>query len=219
MSLIKKHYEEYWESKGHLDTFAGYERNKVLPRLFIKDENVLDLGCGDGAVGEYLVKTVGIKLKGLDISEKAIKEARRRGIDASLYDLDKPLPFKDNTFDVVFWGDNVEHLFKPEKVLAEIRRVLKIDGRLVLSCPNMGYWRYRLYYLFHGRLADSEWSGQAPWSWGHIRFFNYDLLEKFLALEGFKINKSIGVSRRRLDLPFVNFLPNIFGMIFVIEAS
>lgn len=215
---VKEHYEGYW-SKPESDTFCSYERNLVLAQLFRSQERILDVGCGDGAVGEHLIKNLDAKVDGIDISLKAVEVARRRGINAKVWDLENSLPFKTNTFDAVFWGDNIEHLFKPAEVLDEIRRVLKKNGRLIMSCPNMGYWRYRLYYLFNGCPADTEWSGSLPWDWGHIRFFNKRILEKFLSLKGFKINKFIGVSRRRLDKPFLEIFPTLFGMIMVVEAK
>lgn len=220
MKGLKDHYEEYWKSKRFPDTFEGYERNWVLPRLFRKDEKILDIACGDGAVGEHLINEYQVEVFGVDISQKAVAEARKRGIKAKVHNIEEEkLPFPPQSFDVVFWGDNVEHLFKPEFVLKEIRRVLKNRGRLILSCPNMGYWRYRLYYLFHGRLPDTEWSGSAPWSWGHIRFFNHNILKDFLATEDFVVKKTFGISRRKPDFLFKGLLPKLFGMIFVIEAS
>lgn len=219
MSTQKEHYEEYWDTKQGLDFFAGYERNDILPKLFQKGEHVLDVGCGDGAVGEYLVKNLKVSAVGVDISESAVKSAKERGIKAQVFDVGKSLPFKDNTFDAVFWGDNIEHLFDPKKVALEINRVLKPSGRLIISCPNMGYWRYRLHYLIFGRLADTEWSGQPPWKWGHIRFFNYQLINSFLSATGFKVSKTYGVNRRKLDHYLANVFPKLFGMIFVIEAT
>lgn len=219
MLQVKKHYEKYWTSKYEKDTFLGYERNWVLPKFFKKGDLVLDVGCGDGAVGEYLIKNVDINVEGLDISKDAVSKAKKRGIKAKVGDLEKRFPFPNQTFDVVFWGDNAEHLFKPRDVLKEISRVLKTNGRLILSCPNMGYWRYRLHYLFRGMVPDSEYSGQPPWSWGHIRFFNKKVIENFLATEGFKIKKIVGVSRRRIDRSLLGMFPEFFGMIYVVEAS
>jgi len=218
MNTIKQHYEKYWQDRE--DAFTSYERNLVLPGFFQKGEHVLDLACGDGTVASFLQEKLNIKVIGVDISNTAIKQAGKNGVEAYVVDAEGNLPFKDNTFDVVFWGDNIEHLFDPFQTLKEIKRVLKSDGRLVLSCPNMGYWRYRLYYFLNGQLPDTEWTGLPPWAWSHIRFFNISILKLFLKEAGFKkITKVVGVSKRKIDQSLLNISPSLFGMITVIEAS
>ncbi|MBI4037338.1 class I SAM-dependent methyltransferase [Candidatus Daviesbacteria bacterium] len=196
----------------------NYERNWVLPSLFRKGEKVLDLGCGDGVVSEYLQKEIGSEVVGADISKEALAIAKKRGVDVRLVNAEKTLPFKDGEFDTVFWGDNVEHLFNPEYTLAQIKRVLKKGGRLVLSCPNMGYWRYRIHFFLKGSLPDTEWTGNPPWAWSHIRFFNGKIVGDFLASKEFRITKVKGVNKRFPDKFFLNFLPGLFGMIFIVEA-
>lgn len=217
MKDIKKFYDKYWLlERGE---FNNYIRNSKLVNFFKKGEMVLDVGCGDGVVGEFLQKEIGVELKGIDISEEAIKKAKKKGLEVKVSSSEQKFPFGDNTFDKVFWGDNIEHLFNPEITLKEIRRVLKKDGKLIISCPNMGYWRYRLHYFLNGCLPDTEWTGLPPWKWAHIRFFNFQVLENFLLSTGFrKITKVLGISQRRLDKPFLQIKPSLFGMIILLEA-
>lgn len=217
MKDLKDFYDRYWSENG--EDSSSYFRNLELPGFFKTGESVLDIGCGDGAVGALLQKEVGVKVTGLDISEEAVKKARQKGIDAKIGNSEQKLPFDDNSFDKVFWGDNIEHLFNPALAIKEIRRVLKKEGRLILSCPNMGYWRYRIHYFVNGDLPDTEWTGLPPWEWAHIRFFNLKILEDFIRSYGFKkITKVVGISERRLDKPFLKLQPSLFGMILLIEA-
>lgn len=216
----KKHYESYWTSKKGLETFEGYERNLHLKSLFEKGQKVLDLGCGDGAVSYFLEKNLGINVICADISKDAIKKAGKRGLNTILLNIEEDeLPFKNNTFDAVFWGDNVEHLFDPEKTLGEIKRVLKRGGSLILSCPNMGYWRYRFNFLLRGELSDTEWTGLPPWAWSHIRFFNPQILMRFLLSKGFSATRLIGVNRRFPDKILAKYFPSLFGMILIVKAK
>lgn len=218
LGIIKKHYDKYWEGKE--EEFGGYVRNKILLKLFLRGEKVLDLGCGDGAVGEVLQKKLGVKIVGMDISKAALEMAKKRGIKTVLGSSENKLPFNDQVFDAVFWGDNVEHLFSPIETAREIKRVLKPNGRLVISCPNMGYWRYRLYFFLKGRLPDTEWTGLKSWEWSHIRFFNFSLIEEFLSTAGFsRITRKIGVSERRLDKLLLPISNSLFGMILIMEAK
>ncbi len=218
MKNVKKFYNEFWsEDRGE---FGSYIRNLELPKLFKLGELVLDIGCGDGVVGDFLQKKVGVQVIGIDISEQAVKKARDKGIDAKVYNIEQRFPFADNTFDKVFWGDNIEHLFNPKQTIKEIKRVLKKEGKLILSCPNMGYWRYRIHYFLNGSLPDTEWTGLAPWAWSHIRFFNLKILKDFLYTFGFKkTTKVLGVSERRLDKLFLKINPSLFGMILILEVE
>lgn len=218
MKDISKLYNEYWsEDRGG---FGSYVRNLELPKFFNAGELVLDIGCGDGTVAEFLQKSAKVRIFGIDISEEAVKKAKNKGIDARVSSSEQRFPFKDNSFDKVFWGDNIEHLFNPMITIKEIKRVLKKSGKLILSCPNMGYWRYRIHYLLNGGLPDTEWTGLSPWEWSHIRFFNLKILEDFLLSSGFKqITKVIGISERRLDKPFLKLNPSLFGMILLLEVT
>jgi methionine biosynthesis protein MetW len=215
---VTKMYEGYWEGKTGLEQFEDYERNQVLKKLFKSEEMVLDLASGEGAVSEFL-KNLGCEVTAFDISKEALKKAQKRGVKTVQGNVEEKLPFKDQTFDAVFWGDNVEHLFLPAKTLAEIKRVLKKDGRLIISTPNMGYWRYRLYYLFNGMVPQTEWYNINPWQWEHIRFFNQNVITSFLKQGGFKITDFFGVSSRRLDKPLMEYLPSLFGMIMVVVGQ
>lgn len=217
MKDLRNFYNNYWSyNRGE---FSSYIRNLKLPDLFEAGEMVLDVGCGDGVVGEYLQRVSGVKVVGIDISKEAIKKAKEKGLDAKVYSSEQKFPFKDNFFDKVFWGDNIEHLFNPTRTAKEIRRVLKNSGKLILSCPNMGYWRYRVHYFLNGALPDTEWTKVPPWEWSHIRFFNLKILNDFLYSSGFnKITKVLGVSERKLDKPFLKIEPSLFGMILIVEV-
>lgn len=212
---VKAHYEDFWSK--HKDDFE-YDRNLSLPQFFKEGEKVLDVGCGDGTVALYLKQKKNLKISGIDISQKAVTFAKAKGLKALVFNAEGKFPFKDDEFEAVFWGDNIEHLFDPIKTALEIKRVLMPGGRVILSCPNMGYWRYRIHYFLKGSLADTEWTGFPPWYWSHIRFFNLKIIQRFLKEAGFKFNKFIGVSSRRLDKPFVGYFPSIFGMIMIVEA-
>lgn len=218
MNKVKKHYEDFWQKRN--EKFEDYSRNLALRNFFKFNEKVLDIGCGDGTVGEYLIKKYKSEVYGIDISEDAVEKAKKKNVKAQVGSSENKLLFENETFDTVFWGDNIEHLFDPLSTAKEIKRVLKQDGRLILSCPNMGYWRYRLYFLLNGKLPDTEWTGYVPWHWSHIRFFNIGILKQFIKEAGFaKVTQISGVSERRIDKLLLPFSHSFFGMIIIMEIK
>jgi SAM-dependent methyltransferase len=125
------------------------------------DDVVLDLGCGNGA---HTLAAAGRarRVYGLDadVGQLAVAAAtadRRRldNVALAAWDITRPLPFPDATFDAVLFLDVIEHLEPRVAVLREIRRVLRPEGRLLLSAPHRETsWRRRLRAA--GRFAYSD---------------------------------------------------------------
>jgi len=79
------------------------------------------------------------------------------------------LPFKKNYFDLVFAREVFEHLFRPDKFISEIERILKNDGKLILSTPNLNSWHVRLLILFG--YAPTNYTPYPGKTYGIPRFF------------------------------------------------
>jgi ubiquinone/menaquinone biosynthesis C-methylase UbiE len=108
--VTKKQYIQKYDKlykEQQLSKFDEYIRNRPLPLIFKKPEKVLDLAGGDGAVSEWLMKTIGCEVWLVDISQVALEKAKTRGIkNTFLLNIEEePLPFPDESFDSVFWGD------------------------------------------------------------------------------------------------------------------
>lgn len=220
-TFIHDKYEQSWVDRlknTPKENFSLYERNWVLPPLMQTGEKVLDLASGNSIVGSYWAKEHKADVTALDLSERALKDAKARGVKTVLGSVEEKLPFKAGSFDTVFWGDNIEHVFSPGNILKEIHRVLKKGGRVILSTPNQSYWRYRLYMLINGELPKTEGDENYPWEWEHIRFFSPKIIKQLLNHTGFKQTQFLGVSRRRIDKLGLKFAPELFGMIMVVEA-
>lgn len=97
--------------------------------------SVLDLGCGSGNISEKLLQR-GCTVVGIDFSEVALEKARKKGITAKQANVDEGLPEPDNTYDVVWAGDIIEHVFDPMGLIKEVRRVLRPGGVFLLTIPN-----------------------------------------------------------------------------------
>jgi methionine biosynthesis protein MetW len=202
----KDYYERYWSTRDtRPDGSVGPELRQLLQRTVSSTSTVLDVGCGDGRTCGLWLKDRAAEYVGVDISELAISEARAAGLDARRIDDATALPFADGQFDVVVCVEVLEHVFLPHRVAGEIQRVLRPGGVLLVTVPNVTYWRRRL------ELVVGRWnpfgdglSTTQPWRDPHIRFFTRGSLENMLLSSGFTDVK-VGGYRGSLfrDVPYV----------------
>ena len=151
---------------------------------------VLDAGCGSGRHLRGLAKLPGLKIVGIDRSDKDVTEALR-GLnnmpDALSHDYQvmradiNALPFEDAFFDCVICSEVLEHVPEHEKALSELVRVLKPQGQLVVSVPR--YFSERICWLISPAYSSDEG--------GHIRIYKKKQLRRMLDQQGivcWKIN-------------------------------
>lgn len=179
---------------------------------------VLDLGCGDGL---FLLKLrdKGIGGMGLDISEEAVRKCAASGLDAKVFDFTiQKLPFNDESYDCVAALDVLEHLFFPEKLLAEAKRVSR--EFIILSVPNFNSLPARLQVLF-GKIPENNRKNK-----GHVYWFNSAVLKEILKNLGLKVvdfqvntiwqsRPLIGCVLKTLARKF----PSLFALSFVVKLK
>lgn len=111
---------------------------------------VLDLGCGDGALLEHLVRAKEVKGRGIELSEAGVLACVRRGLSVRQGNLQEGLgDTPDGSFDFVVLAQTLPFLDDPAMIL---REMLRVGRRAVVSFPNWGHWRCRLELLATGRM-------------------------------------------------------------------
>lgn len=123
----------------------------ILDRFLVKKEiKALDVGCGTGAVMEFL-QSREYKVCGVDKSGVALSFCKKKMLNVNLGSAEK-LNFSDNTFDLITALDVLEHLPNEKKALQEIKRVLKPNGIFVATVPAHQFlWSYHDEVLHHFR--------------------------------------------------------------------
>jgi SAM-dependent methyltransferase len=139
----RKHHAE---DRSREFIYAGEERSELFKRYVGgPGRRVLDLGCRYGALTSKYV--VGNDVVGVDIDKEALDTAAELGIETIWADAEEPLPFDDETFDVVVAGELLEHVRDPDALVAEAHRVLRPGGTFVGSVPNAFRLKNRLRFL------------------------------------------------------------------------
>jgi SAM-dependent methyltransferase len=138
------------------DDIHGYSLAKGL--------RVLDVSCGNGYVLAQYAR-FGADVSGVDLTETALDLSRKRFALASLNgdfrltDGDR-LPFEDETFDVACSMGVLHHIADPRSMIAEMRRVLKPGGRIILMLYHWGSWKYHVVFRVK-RLLDPRYRGKS----------------------------------------------------------
>jgi SAM-dependent methyltransferase len=155
LDQLNERYAEHNRSeRGAGFVFARPEREALFRRYVGgPGRRVLDLGCRDGALTQAYLD--GNEVVGVDADREALAGAAKLGIETHWADLDQPLDFAEDSFDVVVAGELLEHLRDPLRLVGEIRRVLRPGGTFVASVPNAYRLKGRLLFLL-GRPPEND---------------------------------------------------------------
>ena len=137
---MQEYFEELWRRLPADAEPSDFElRRHYLVERVGDGERVLDIGCGAGQFCAAL-DAAGARVTGVDVARAAIDRARASHpcLDFRAIAADRPLPFEDNSYEVVWAGEVIEHVADTATWLSEVRRVLAPRGRLLLSTPSHG---------------------------------------------------------------------------------
>ena len=170
---------------------------KIISDLIEKNTRVLDVGCGDGILMEYLKYNKEIDIRGIEISKDNVQKCLSKGLTVIEGDAEKDLlQFPDRSFDFVILSQTLQAFLNPEIVIKELLRVGK---KAIVTIPNFGFWKVRLHLLIKGTMPitknlPDEWYNTPNLHMCTIKdFYNFCenrkiKLDKSLALHNEKIS-------------------------------
>ncbi len=200
-------------------------------RLIKPGARVLETGCANGRFSAVLAE-IGCSVVGVELDPGAARAAEQfcgQVIVGNLEDpeLRKQIP---GDFDILIFGDVLEHLVEPWKVLSDLRSRLATYGYLIVSIPNIGHWDGRM-----GLLAGNfDYTYDGLMDATHLRFFTHRTAIELVEQSGYKIvdvDRTFSLPRwvyriklvrrfaPRLLLPILaRLMPNLFTLQFIIKA-
>ena len=170
---------------------------KIIAELVEKNTRVLDVGCGDGTLMDFLKNNKKIDVRGIEISKNNTQKCVEKGLTVIEGDAEKDLiQFPNQSFDFVILSQTLQAFLNPEIVINELLRVGK---KAIVTVPNFGFWKVRLQLLIKGTMPmtknlPDEWHSTPNIHMCTIKdFFNFCntreiRLDKSLALHNEKIS-------------------------------
>lgn len=181
----------------------------------LKDKKVLDIGCGNGRLGQEL-KKCGAIVHGCDISESALEKAKKV-LDKAVYLDVESIDWAeiDNDYDLIIVSELIEHLFRPSVFLDKIKKYLTSDGELIITTPNFLMWTLRL-RMFFGQF---EYHKTGFWDEGHVHFYTYNSLKKELSANGFYVTKENHIYHPKVPCLIARLRPQLFAYQMIVKVK
>ena len=192
---------------------------KIIADLIENNSRVLDVGCDDGTLMEFLKKNRNVNIRGIEISKERVQTCIAKGLTViegnAEYDLKQ---FPNDSFDYVILGQTLQAFINPEVVIKELLRVGK---KAVVTIPNFGHWKVRFNLLIGGTMPVTKSLPNDWYNTPNIHMCTIKDFEKFSKIMNFKIFKSLALINKNVsNINRSNlFLKNFFAElgIFLIE--
>jgi len=192
------------------DTYRIFLIRRIIEKLITKEpktnNKILDVGCGDG---ELLYPFINKSdTYGFDIADKLINKAKKKGIKASVLNLESSkFPFSDEFFDIIICSQVIEHIVNTDHLLSEINRVLKKNETLIISFPNINQPASFLIQLIYDLPPVFAARYKSP----HVRDFTLKTIKIALKNNGFIVKDVIPT----YIFPFNNRISRLIAKIFI----
>ena len=181
----------------------------IISELIEPNTRVLDLGCGEGELLDWLAQNKNVDARGVEISGARTQQAIARGVSVFHSDLEDALAdLPDQAFDYVILSQTLQETREPLKVL---RDMLRVGRRAIVAFPNFAHWSVRLAHLFTGRAPKTKLFPHDWYDSPNIHFLTVDDFESLAANEKWTVERRMFLQGPRK----VGVLPNLLAEVAV----
>ena len=168
-----------------------------IAQIIQKNKRVLDVGCGDGTLMEYLKTNQKNDVRGLEKNKILVQKCISKGLSVIEGDAEKELiQFPEKSFDYVVLSQTLQAFLNPEEV---IKQLLRIGKQTIVSIPNFGYWKIRLHLLFKGTMPVTK---NLPDEWYNTPNLHMCTIQDFVNFcekKNIKINRSLCLTNEKIS--------------------
>lgn len=184
---------------------------EIIQQWIQADSKVLDLGCGDGSLLHYLQTTKNVHGIGLEIDAHNIQQCLNKGTNVIEQNLDEGLSnFQSNSFDTVLLAQTLQALSKPDHLIDEM---LRIGKKGIVTFPNFGNWKSRLYLAIRGRMPVSKFMPHAWYNTPNIHFCTVNDFDALCREKNVKVLAKTVVDLEHQGSWYMKAWPNFLGEI------
>ena len=170
---------------------------KIISDIILENTRVLDVGCNDGSLMEFLKKNKDVDIRGIEISKEKVQTCVSKGLTVIEGDAEFDLKqFPDKSFDYVILGQTLQAFINPEIVIKEL---LRVGNKAIVTIPNFGHWKVRLNLLFQGTMPVTKTLPNEWYNTPNIHMCTIKDFFKFSETINFKIFKSIALMNRNVS--------------------
>ena len=175
---------------------------EIISKLVENNEIILDVGCGEGILLNYLLKEKNVDCRGIEISQKGVNKCVEKGLSVIQGDANIDLKdYPDNFFSSVILSQTIHAMISPHLV---IENLIRIGKRAIISFPNFGFWKIRFDLLLKGEMPRNK---ILPYEWYNSPNIHLCTIKDF---ETFCKNKKIKILKKI----FINSNSKTFNPLF-----
>ena len=182
---------------------------QLIADMIAPGSRVLDIGCGDGMLLDYLMHFKNVDGRGIELSQAGVNACVTQGLSVIQGDADTDLgDYPDDAFDYVILSQTLQATRDPSEVL---RQMLRVGKRAIVSFPNFAHWQVRLRLVFGGRMPETP---SLPYKWYDTPNIHLCSIDDFRGLcrdMGVRIERAIVLDRNSKPIILPPLLANLLG--------